>query len=125
MKQFPVGCCKTASLLLARYLVRELRFRPVSFVSALDHYRQPTPVSHLWLEYSGILIDITADQFSGIDEPVIVTDDRSWHDNTFPTQTTFDFETEERQFNNSYRAKFEADYFTILNILSGSTTYRP
>jgi hypothetical protein len=35
--------------------------------------------SHAWLEQDGLIVDITADQFEGIDQPVIVTHDRRWH----------------------------------------------
>lgn len=35
--------------------------------------------SHAWLEYDGLIIDITADQFDEVSEPIIVTSDRSWH----------------------------------------------
>lgn len=35
--------------------------------------------SHAWLEQDGLLVDITADQFDEIDEPVIVTTDSPWH----------------------------------------------
>ena len=119
MKRFPFGCCKTASLLLARFLVLELRYRPMSFISGgTGRDRQQNDSTHLWLEYFGVVIDITADQFPNMFEAVIVTDDRSWHDKTFPDQESFDFETQEKGFDKSYRAKFDADYSKICDALS-------
>jgi hypothetical protein len=41
--------------------------------------REPDLHSHAWLECDGLIADITADQFEDVDEPVIVTRDRSWH----------------------------------------------
>jgi hypothetical protein len=35
--------------------------------------------THAWLEQDGVLVDITADQFSDVDSPVIVTVDSKWH----------------------------------------------
>lgn len=38
--------------------------------------------THVWLERHGLIVDITADQFNGSGCPgVMVTVDRSWHDN--------------------------------------------
>lgn len=120
MEGFPGGCCKIASLLLGRYLVREHGYRPINFISGIGFDSQQNVITHLWLEYSGTLIDITADQFPAIDEPVIVTDDRSWHDRDFPEQTPFDLETEEQNFDTAYQAKLDADYDKILGVLLAS-----
>jgi hypothetical protein len=40
----------------------------------------PGTESRAWLEQRGVIVDITADQFLEISEPVIVTTNRSWHD---------------------------------------------
>ena len=46
----------------------------------------------MWLERDGIIVDITADQFSGeISNPVLVTNDHSWHD-TWPEQQEYDLD---------------------------------
>ena len=113
MKRFPNGCSKTASLLLARYLVQELGASPVTFVSATGRDEKDGLVTHLWLEFSGIIVDITADQFRDIQQAVIVTTDRSWHDRTFPEQESYDFATEERTFDDYYKIKFDSDYNKI------------
>ena len=55
-------------------------------LTEFDECGQPICQSHAWLEVGGFLIDITADQFCDRHEPVIVTLDRSWHDQ-FQSQT--------------------------------------
>ena len=39
-----------------------------------------TEQSHAWLEKDGLIIDITADQFSDIHSEVIITKDHTWHE---------------------------------------------
>ena len=41
--------------------------------------------THAWVERNDMIVDITADQFADISEPVIVTADRTWHDTRFPS----------------------------------------
>jgi hypothetical protein len=41
-------------------------------------HRQLRDVGHR-LEQDGLILDIAADQFADIDEPVLLTRDRSWH----------------------------------------------
>jgi len=36
--------------------------------------------THAWLEFQGIIVDITASQFEAVTEPVIVTRHSAWHD---------------------------------------------
>lgn len=77
---FPTGWCGEASPLLAQYLT-DIGLGQFEYVCGereeVDHAK--TPHSHGWLEQDGIFIDITADQFPDIDEPVIITRDRTWH----------------------------------------------
>ncbi len=87
LETFPRVSCKPASLLLGKYLVEECDCQPIEFVSAQGWSRDGgISRSHFWLEYEGLIIDITADQYSEIDKPVIVTADRTWH-NQFTHQT--------------------------------------
>ncbi|MBL0385622.1 hypothetical protein JJB07_03070 [Tumebacillus sp. ITR2] len=74
LSRFPRGACGDTSDLLAMYLV-DNGFSNVSYVCGMDGSQ-----SHAWLEFDGWLVDITADQFVGVDESVIVTKDRSFHD---------------------------------------------
>jgi hypothetical protein len=71
---FPKGCCKDASLLLAKY------FSDNGF-GIFDYFigiRQ-NGWSHGWLQKDNIIIDITADQFDDVSEKVIVTTNHSWY----------------------------------------------
>jgi hypothetical protein len=75
---FPKETCSHASTLLALYL-SEQGFLDVQFVfngCRHDDFQR----SHAWLEIGPVIIDITADQFDGISDPVIVTLDRTFHD---------------------------------------------
>lgn len=39
-----------------------------------------TGQTHAWIERDGIIVDITADQFCGVSEPVTVTTEREWYE---------------------------------------------
>jgi hypothetical protein len=73
---FPRGACGDSSELLGEYL-RDSGFGHWTYVSGAIH--NPFQ-SHAWIERDGVIVDITADQFDDMDQPVIVTVDRSWHD---------------------------------------------
>lgn len=75
LQQFPCGACGDASYLLARYFADQ---GCGEFEYVLGE-RRPDFHSHAWLEKDGLIIDITADQFEGMDTPVLVTSDHSWH----------------------------------------------
>ncbi len=75
LQRFPHGACGDASYLLAKYL-DENRCGPFEYVLG---ERATDGHSHAWLEKQGLIIDITADQFEGQDQGVLVTADRSWH----------------------------------------------
>ena len=74
LQRFPAGACGDASYLLARYL-KQNGCGEFEYVAGTDS----TQCSHAWLEQDGVIIDITADQFEGIDSAVIVTTDRTWY----------------------------------------------
>lgn len=81
MGNFPVGCCKVSSQLLARYLVTELHTPLVTFVHGErggtgngDPWQ-----SHVWLRVNEHMVDITADQYHEVDAPVIVNASGGWH----------------------------------------------
>lgn len=75
LQGFPNGACGDASYLLAKYFDDN---GCGQFEYVLGE-RRPKYHSHAWLEQNGIIVDITADQFDGIDNPVLVTTDHSWH----------------------------------------------
>jgi hypothetical protein len=84
---FPHNYCNGASDVLGLYLINDLKIGPVEIVangarprSVLDDDGYPIEDAHLWLEVDGYIVDITADQFDDRVETVIVTTDRTWHD---------------------------------------------
>jgi hypothetical protein len=78
MGSFPHGACGDAALLLARYL-RDNGAGEFQYVVA-DRGEGEDWTSHAWLEQDGLVVDITADQFDELEAPVLVTEDRSFHD---------------------------------------------
>jgi hypothetical protein len=81
MGNFPIGCCKHSSQLLARYLVTDLQTPLVTFVHGERGGRgdgQPWQ-SHVWLRVGGYTVDITADQYPEVDEPVVLSMGAGWH----------------------------------------------
>lgn len=77
---FPKGACGDAALVLGTYLA-DLGEEPFDYVLAMRGKADPGAqrASHAWLERADLVIDITADQFDGMDNPVIVTTDSDWH----------------------------------------------
>jgi hypothetical protein len=75
LRSFPRGSCGDASILLGEYLHQagHGQWDYVAGERELDLH------SHAWLEHDEMIVDITADQFDDVTEPVIVTSDRSWH----------------------------------------------
>jgi hypothetical protein len=72
---FPSGACGDASILLAQFL-SDSGYGTWNYVSG---ERRGDRHSHAWVEQSGLIVDITADQFEDVDDPVIVTRDATWH----------------------------------------------
>ena len=78
LENFPEQSCDVASLLLAYYL----RDRGVPNVERVFGFWKT--YTHAWLEIRGWIVDITADQFSGIDPIIAVSaKSQSWHSNFF------------------------------------------
>ena len=75
LKDFPNGACGDASYLLAKFLKENGcgNFEYVLGERTVDFH------SHAWLEKNGVIVDITADQFDDKDCHVLVTTDKSWH----------------------------------------------
>lgn len=74
---FPRGACGHAAEVLGHYLIDRLRIRP-DYVNQVAYGNTGGWVgSHAWLEWNGLTIDITGDQFGW--EPVIVTRIAKFH----------------------------------------------
>lgn len=71
--EFPMGSCGDASLLLGKYL-DEMGLGKFDYVCG-----ELGKQSHAWLEKDNIIVDITADQFDGVAEEVVVTDNNDFH----------------------------------------------
>lgn len=78
LADFPRGACGDASEMLGQYLA------DCNLGTWL--YRSCASIpSHAWLERDGWIVDITADQFESVSQPVIVTTDRWWYEQRFPS----------------------------------------
>jgi hypothetical protein len=77
-RDFPHGSCGVASEALGYFLRAVLGIEAEYVHVATNDFPRPGFCSHAWLEFQGIVIDITADQFG--QAPVLVTLDRGWHD---------------------------------------------
>ncbi len=75
LRDFPLGACGDASILLGEFLHE----RGAGEWDYLAGERNGDQHSHAWVEQNGLIIDITADQFADVEEPVIITRDREWH----------------------------------------------
>lgn len=75
-ESFPRGACGDTSDLLCEYLI-DIGFQNVKYVSG--ERWDPDYHSHAWVEVDGVIVDITADQFPDVSEPVLVTRDSTWH----------------------------------------------
>lgn len=73
LDSFPDGTCGDVSPLLGEYL----------YESGLGEWQYRVGWrngrSHAWIECDGLIVDITADQFDEVDDPVIVTTNSPWH----------------------------------------------
>jgi hypothetical protein len=115
LRQFPVGSCADAVLLLGAYFID-------SGVGAFDAVGgefgtdPQSRRSHAWLERDGVIVDITADQFPDVSEPVIVTRDPTWHRRFHPTNRgVADF----RRYGGETSSQLGAVYAQILNDVGG------
>ncbi len=113
LKQFPYGACGDAVLLLARFLREQGIETPFTYVPG-QRGASPDLQSHIWLEAEGVVVDITADQFPEVAEPVIVAGNSAWHE-TFTKDTDMlhaaDYRIDDQptvaRLNGAYRAVLE------------------
>ncbi|MDO6528281.1 hypothetical protein Q4519_21820, partial [Motilimonas sp. 1_MG-2023] len=74
VRDFPYGACGDTCEDLAEVL-KELGYGAFSYVAG----RRENGNSHAWLDCDSIIIDITADQFVEISEPVYLGPLNSWY----------------------------------------------
>lgn len=75
---FPRGCCKDTCILLGQYL-KEQGHGDFKYVHANRKNESREDVYHSWLKRGNFIIDITADQFKDVHEPVIVGEEHPLH----------------------------------------------
>lgn len=97
LQNFPRGACSTASWLLGTYFEAMGLGTWGLMNGELPRRRNGIICHHDWIERDGIIVDITADQFQGDLEPVIVSRGSPWH----------------RQLKSKYR--FSEAHFRVLN----------
>jgi hypothetical protein len=78
LQNFPRGACSDSALLLGTYLTDQ-HLGEFSLVTGRK-YPDGNLRTHGWLSGEGLIVDITADQFPEIKDPVIVVVDSPWHD---------------------------------------------
>lgn len=76
-QDFPTGSCGDASILLGQFFTDQ-GLGEWTYVNG-EITTPSGQQSHAWIEKDGLVVDITADQFVEIDEPVLVTDAKDWH----------------------------------------------
>jgi hypothetical protein len=86
LADFPRGACGDTCPLLGQYLA-DCGLGEWQYMSGERLDSHGDMESHAWIEQDGLIVDITADQFPEIDEPVLVSWDRQWHD-TFDDAAT-------------------------------------
>lgn len=74
---FPKHSCVIASIVLGYYFYKN---HIGNFFLKKAAKMQNQLIWHSWLTYGNIIIDITADQFLEIENPVIVTTHSVWHE---------------------------------------------
>lgn len=73
LQTFPAGACGDATLLLGHYLKAQ-------GLNAFDYVLgERDGHSHAWLQRGSLIVDITADQFDEVHEPIVVSTDSLWH----------------------------------------------
>lgn len=76
--RFPLGACGDSALVLGQVLDDE-GIKGFMYVYGNKYHSDGSPYSHAWLRRDEWIIDITADQFVDVHEPVIVTNNSEWH----------------------------------------------
>ena len=80
MNEFPKGACSEVTDIFGIYLRKKYSIDALSFVVAQIEVGTKWYGNHQWLEHNNIIIDITADQFSSLNnQPVIVTRKSHFH----------------------------------------------
>jgi len=123
LRFFPRECCKTASILLARYLFEE----GVGSASLIANGNRASvkfeyPETHCWLRVTGLIIDITAAQFGEQSLRVVIAKTTPFH-KTFQGSQSFKY-SQFMSFNERYKEEHNKMYHGIVAITSRLKTNR-
>ena len=112
--EFPHGCCDDASQLLAAFL-SDKGFDGSVRVHGIHGGNEGELRTHVWLSYSGLIIDITADQFEDYNEhPILVSLKSKFHD-SFEIESKEPADFRVKFANDSlWLSKFTRDYENVL-----------
>ena len=75
LAEFPLGSCGDVCEILAEHL-KEFGFGLFDYVMGINDIGK----THAWLEQDGVIIDITADQFSGFSEKTYICKTGKFHE---------------------------------------------
>ncbi|WP_010322926.1 hypothetical protein [Marinobacterium stanieri] len=79
-RSFPRGACGYMTHMLGAYL-HDQGLGVFEYIGGERGFAiNDTWSTHAWLCGDGVIVDITADQFEDVDEPVIVTRKSKWHE---------------------------------------------
>ena len=71
--EFPKGWCGCLSRVLGAELSRKYPAEDFHYVCGELYYSNGDWTSHAWVRYKDWILDITADQFPEINEPIVIT----------------------------------------------------
>ncbi len=66
---FPKNCCEGASFFFGLYIMYKFPNSTIEIVKGTNDSPADSEC-HIWVEVDGLVFDLTADQFEGIDEPI-------------------------------------------------------
>ncbi|EPN4990524.1 hypothetical protein M2G69_13470 [Vibrio vulnificus] len=120
--KFPSACCDDSSQILAAYL-SDNGCKGATLIRGEYGGRDGELQSHVWLNFNGLHIDITADQFNeyGFSNPPVIISGDSNFLSTFDTQDDgiADFRVHLKKYSQpSLEREFESCYQVVLRQLS-------
>ena len=114
-EDFPKNCCEYVSYLLGRYLYEKYNYKNFFLITAENRYK--TKIRHSWLERKGLLIDITANQFSSTNKTTFVLKNSDWHLKRFKILTSIPIPKTWNIFHDDVKEQLEKDYVKIISII--------
>ncbi len=122
LKDFPSECCHHACTLLGIFLFEH---GVENLQKIVGDCPDDANGQHLWIEVDGVIVDITAYQFAGILERVIVKRISKWHSalNGCPSRFASGKETVAEYFSrrkDHYNMKYDSLYDNLANLANES-----